>query len=336
MISRKSCFCLLMAFVCTSLLLVVLGYRVVQPCTSTLYGISGRAGAPWVSDSYSDSVTPLPPFSEIPLCEAESEADFRFIYHWNLKDSPSGTEILGDPAPGTADLVSGDAVWTIELTANRGKLNLRATHPRWKSDNPLCKLHARFCITEKPIIELRMPNTRRHPQRHFILACELSADYGPILQRQTIYMQELVVDVADGAADLHAPAIPPSLSTLPRHRVLRGAPSGLPERYCGTPAERRLLRYLHYLAAVEDSGTAAALLPGLRRQAQQLIDTYADPDAAWPDCWGSGADTARAMSRKVLPLLRHMQEHNCYGSAELADFVNGPLFSRIFGPPQKD
>lgn len=336
MISRKSCFCLLMAFVCTSLLLVALGYRVMQPCTSTLYGISRSAAAPWVSDSGSDSATPLPPFAAIPLTEPELNADFHFTYRWNLKDSPSGTEILGASKPTTADLVSGDAVWTIELTARQGKLDIKASLPRWESANPLCKLHARFCITEKPIINLRMPNTRKHPQRHFILACELSADYGPILQRQTIYMQELVVDIADGAADLLAPAIPPSLSRLPRHRVLRGAPSGLPERYCGTAAERDLLRYLHYLATVEDAGTAAALLPGLRRQAQQLIDTYATPDTAWPDCWGSAADTARAISRKVRPLLRHMQEHNCYNSAELADFVNGSHFSRIFGPPQQD
>ena len=117
--------------------------------------------------------------------------------------------------------------------------------------------------------------------------------------------------------------------------MLRGAPTGLPERFCGTPTEKELLRYLFYLAMVEDSGTAAALLPGLKRRGQNLVDSMSDSTLPWPQCWKSGEETARELSRRVRPLLQHMQDNNCYNSAELAEFINGPIFSRIFGPPAR-
>lgn len=317
MVSRKSCFCLLMALVFTTVLLVAVGYRVLQPNTATM-------------------PLPLPHATGTPLTGTEADSDFHFTYQWNLRDCPSGTEILGDPASQTVDKIKGDAIWRMELTARDGKLTLRTELPEWRSGNPLCKIHTRFCITEKQPVWQRMPSTRRHRRRHFLLACELSVDYGFGLSHQTIYMQELVVDLADGAADLQAPAIPPSLARLPRTRILRGAATGLPERFCGSVVERELLRYLHHLALVEDAGTAAALLPGLKRRGEHLTEYFAEANAPWPECWGTGADTARTLARRVRPLLRHMQEHNCYGSAELLEFVNGPVFSRIFGPPTED
>lgn len=276
---------------------------------------------------------PLPHEEGTPLCGSEEKADFHFLYNWNLRDCPTETEILGDLEPEALEQVEGDAVWKIELTAKNGKLSLRATPPELEATSPFCKINARFCVTEKPLVQLRMPDTSIHPQRHFILACELTADYGFGLCRRTYYLQEMVVDLTDGAADLQQVSIPPSLSNLPRHHVLRGAATGLPERFCGTHTEKELLRYLFYFAMIEDSGTAAALLPGIKRRGVQLTEHFADKNKQWPNCWKNGADTARELSRRVRPLLRHMQDNNCYGSAALAEFVNGPIFSRIFGPP---
>lgn len=313
-VSRKSCFCLLISLVVTAVLVVMLGYRLLQQDTA-------------------EFPLPIPHAEGTALSGAEAEADFHFSYRWNLRDCPADTEILGAIEPAVTDLVMGDAIWGINLTAKEGKIIIKADAPVLKSSSPFCKIRARYCITEKPMIQLRMPNTRLHPQRHFILACELTADYGFGFSRQTYYLQEMVVDLIDGAADLQRPTIPASLSKLPRHHILRGAPTGLPERFCGTPTEKELLRYLFYLAMVEDSGTAAALLPGLKRRGQNLVDAMADGSLPWPECWGSGRDTALELSRRVRPLLQHMQENNCYNSAELAEFVNGPIFSRIFGPP---
>lgn len=313
-ISRKSCFCMLISLVVTAVLAVLLGYRLMQ---------RNQVSMP----------LPLPHAGGTALSGVEEKADFHFVYRWNLRDCPTGTEILGATEPSTVEQVAGDAVWNIELTAKDGKLTLKADPPTPESVSPFCKINARFCITEKPIVNLRMPDTQLHPQRRFILACELTADYGFGFSRQTYYLQEMVVDLADGAADLQQVTIPSALSRLPRHHVLRGAPTGLPERFCGTPTEKELLRYLHLFAQAEDSGSAAALLPGLRRRAEQLVNTLAAKDKQWPECWGSGAETARELSRRVRPLLQHMQEHNCYNSADLAEFVNSPTFSRIFGPP---
>lgn len=305
---------MLISLVVTAVLVVMLGYRLLQ---------QNQVSMP----------LPLPHADGTSLSGAEEKADFHFIYRWNLRDCPTGTEILGATEPGAIEQVAGDAIWCIELTAKDGKLTLKADPPVLEAVSPFCKINARFCITEKPTVNLRMPSTRLHPQRHFILACELTADFGFGFSRQTYYMQEMVVDLADGAADLQQVTIPPALSHLPRHHVLRGAATGLPERFCGTTAEKELLRYLHFLALAEDSGSAAALLPGLKRRAEQLLNTHADKDKEWPECWGNAAATARELSRRVRPLLRHMQEHNCYNSADLAEFINSPTFSRIFGPP---
>lgn len=305
---------MLISLVVTIVLAVTLGYRILQ---------QNQVSMP----------LSLPHANGTSLSGAEEKADFHFVYRWNLRDCPTGTEILGAIEPSAIEQVAGDAIWNIELTAKKGKLTLKADPPALKSVSPFCKINARFCITEKPIVNLRMPDTQMHPHRHFILVCELGSDYGFGICRQTYYLQEMVVDLADGAADLQQVTIPPSLSQLPRHHVLRGAATGLPERFCGTPTEKELLRYLHLFAQIEDSGTAAALLPGIKRRADQLINTLTIHDKPWPDCWGSGAETARELSRRVLPLLRHMQEYNCYNSSTLAEFVNSPTFSRIFGPP---
>ncbi len=313
-VSRKSCFCMLVSLVVTAVLAVMLGYRLLQRDTA-------------------EFPLPIPHAEGTALTGTEAAADFHFTYRWNLRDCPTGTEILGALDPTVADLIDGEALWSIALTAKNGKLTIKTDAPVLKSTSPFCKIRARYCITEKPVIQLRMPNTALHPQRRFILACELTADYGFGFSRRTYYLQEMAVDLADGAADLQQVTIPPSLGKLPRHHVLRGAPTGLPERFCGTPTEKELLRYLFYLAMAEDSGSAAALLPGLKRRGQNLVDTMADSSLPWPECWGSGAETARQLSRRVRPLLHHMQEHNCYNSADLAEFVNSPTFSRIFGPP---
>lgn len=313
-VSRKSCFCMLISLVVTAVLVVMLGYRLLQRDTA-------------------EFPLPIPHTEGTALTGTEASADFHFTYRWNLRDCPTDTEILGFLAPTVADLIDGEALWSIELVAKNGRLSIKPDAPVLKSTSPFCKIRARYCITEKPVIQLRMPSTVLHPQRHFILACELTADYGFGFSRQTYYLQEMVVDLADGTADLQQVTIPPSLGKLPRHHVLRGAPTGLPERFCGTASEKELRRYLFYLAMVEDSGTAAALLPGLKRRGQNLIDTMADSSLPWPQCWKSGEETARELSRRVRPLLQHMQDNNCYNLAELAEFINGPIFSRIFGPP---
>ncbi len=316
MFSRKSCLCLLLAFLTTATLVAAVVCH--------------------LSRSHSTaSQVPPPHTSGTRLHDTEAHADFQFEYHWNLRDCPSGTVILGDLEPQTTSELKGDTIWTIALTARDGTLTIKSDIPQPESANPLCKLHARFYIAEKPTITVRMPSTRRHPLRRFTLFCSLEADYGFGIKRRTAYLQELAVDLPDGAADLQPPTIPASLKDQPRTYILRGAPSGLPERFCGTAAERELLRYLFELAKVENTATADAQLPYLRQRGQQLIDTFADASAPWPACWGSGASTAHSLARKVLPLLAHMQEHNCYDSAEWADFINGPIFCRIFGDAEE-
>ena len=128
-ISRKTCFCLLISFVFTVLLVVTIGYRILQ---------SDRVSMP----------LPLPHAEGTMLKGTEAEADFRFTYRWNLRDCPTDTEILGDLEPPATQQVEGEAIWCIELIAENGKLTLKADPPALQSMSPLCKINARFCITE--------------------------------------------------------------------------------------------------------------------------------------------------------------------------------------------
>ena len=95
---------MLISLAITAILATGLGYRLLQP---------NRVSMP----------LPLPHAKGTPLSGQEENADFHFLYHWNLRDCPTDTEILGDLEPEAIKQVTGDAVWEIELTAKNGKLS---------------------------------------------------------------------------------------------------------------------------------------------------------------------------------------------------------------------
>lgn len=62
----------------------------------------------------------------------------------------------------------------------------------------------------------------------------------------------------------------------------------------------------------------------------------ADAQAPWPQNWGDDREAAEEVHRAVIPTLLYLQEKDCHNSADLADFINGEAFGRIFGESFRD
>ena len=185
----------------------------------------------------------------------------------------------------------------------------------------------------------RQPSGKRHCIRHILLSCEQTSPQG-----NTVYLQLLEVDATLGSADLiPCGATPPRYAALlPTTDYRSSAPTGLPEKYNGSPLRRDMLRLLYAMAAVDSPTMAAKGTPEIAAFAWQLAARAPMPNTPWPDCWGDAAQDARTIARHLTPTLLYFHENDCFGCQELADFINSPNFARIFGenftehPPMPD
>ena len=269
--------------------------------------------------------------SAVALPDKEKGCNMRLTHRLNIKTPAGKALLLGAAAPSAFDMLQGAPEWKVQLEAKEGTLYIRTQAPQLSPANALHLAESRFFVRESGRTLLRMPDTTTHMQHHFILACELTITPPyPGEKCHSILMQELVVDLQDCSADLIVPQIPPSLAHLPATQLSSATPTGLPERICGSVAEQELQRYLFRLATVCDKATAEQQVPILLSVGNELIKLHCGNDA-WPRCWGKAADTAQECARRSLPLLQHMQENDCYGSQQLAEFINGPTFDLIFG-----
>lgn len=269
--------------------------------------------------------------SAVSLPDKEKGCNMRLTHRQNLKAPAGKALLLGDSAASAFELLQGEPEWAVEIEARDGKLSIRTQAPQLLPADDWHHAESRFFVRESGRTLLRMPDTSTHMQHHFILACELTITPPyPGKPCHSILMQELVVDLHDSAADLIVPMVPPSLAHLPATQLRSASPTGLPERFCGSVAEQELQRYLFRLAVICDKATAEQQVPILLRKGNELIKLHCGNEA-WPACWGKAADTAQECAQRCLPLLQHMQEHDCYGSPQLAEFINGPTFELIFG-----
>lgn len=263
----------------------------------------------------------------------ESRADMEEEYRWSFKRSPSHTVFLHQNAQDAFSLLQGEPVWVLRFKARNGTAVVEGNLPQMQLDGVLGQVQAHFLVYPSGFATLRLPNGRQQFQRMFTLMCELTVT--PCLWGEpahSIAVQQVMVDFYDDAMDLVEPEQARILAGgMRRVDVVSAVPSGLPERFCGNTCERELTRYLYSVASIYNQGTAALALPALQRQGRELVDTFADAEKPWPDCWGDAADTARLNAQKIIPLLQTFKEQNAYGSKELEEFLNGPVFQRIFG-----
>lgn len=279
----------------------------------------------WEEGSHTDytAAKPVP----LPLQTADAMA---LNYRWQLGENPPHTLLLGDAD--AVDMLEPLEPWEVSLTFGDGSCKLRSSAPHPAAKDKLSKTDSRFYVAYTGQSLLRMPNGGTHIQYHFALAAEISITPSWWQQeKKLILLQELIVDPTDKAADLVTPRVPASMAHLPVQQVVSGKAAALPARFCGTAAEQALERYLFRMATLRSAEAVADQLPMLQSKAEELAELYTDPELPWPDCWGRAADKAQENARRVIPILQQLQEEDCYGSQELADFINSPLFARIFG-----
>lgn len=263
-----------------------------------------------------------------------TEDSFDLHYPWNLRENAAHTLLVGDAE--LLSLLEGNTVWKLDFRFENDRLTLHSAAPELHPHRDATdRLHTRFSCFFSRTSHLRMPNGRVHPQYHLCLMAELTLT--PCFwqkPRRLFLLQEMQVDITDRAADIihtEVPRFPGVPANIPVQQVITAMQAPLPTRFCGSYAEQGLERHLLRLAQIADRDSLAQQLPFLRKEAEELTAVYADPTKPWPDCWGDAAEKAEQNARRVIPVLLRLQEAECYESDELADFINSPLFSRLYG-----
>ena len=273
------------------------------------------------------AAAPAAHFSLGELTPAES-APFTAHFTWPLTEPLNHMRVLGPGELTEAALPAALYSPQISLRATHNQLQLTIEHPQERSDAPE---HTRPTYQAELLrtFERRQPNGRRHTIRHILLSCHKPATAPG--DSPTIFLQQLELDVTMGSIDLIPCTTPAPDKDLPARDYHSIAPTGLPEKINGAPLRRDMLRLLYAIAAIDTPQLAQYAARELSAFAWQLAAATPAAHEPWPRCWGDAADDAAEISRRLIPTLIYLQENNCFESAELADFINSPLFSRIFG-----
>lgn len=250
------------------------------------------------------------------LLPAEAPAsDLRLPFLWKLSS----------PLPYACVLGAGDTPLH-ELTSAEIPVEL---HVR---DN---ELYAVFGAAAEPAacqarqvraFERRQPGGERHTLRHILLIATVTTD-----QEEVHFLQQLELDLTAGTADPVPCDIPQEYAALSARRFQSLAPSDLPEKCSGSPIQRDMKRLVYAIAAIDSPAHAQAAAGELLSFAGILARKAPDPGSAWPHNWEDYADDARSAAAMLTPTLVYLQENNCFESADLAAFINSPIFGLIFG-----
>lgn len=278
-----------------------------------------------------------------PLSAAESARAFEVSFTWSLSRPMNYMRLLGEAAPqDMADIElrlfvqSGRLMAGMSHSAHRPSLLRGARSPLRQelsapSGQPFCS--ASLVRT----FERRQPNGARHAIRHILLLCcpqgrePLSRACSNPAEPVSLFLQQLEVDLEAGTVDPIPCSTPAPFAALPSRDYFSPEPSGLPEKINGAPLRRDLLRLLYAMAAIDSPPLAKQAATELVAFCWQLVGKLPLPSSRWPLCWGESADDARDIARSLTPTLVYLQENNCFDSAELAAFINSPLFARLFG-----
>lgn len=288
------------------------------------------------------------PLSSATRCElgecSELTAPFEVHFSWTLAQPMNHLRVLGAAPEKDMASISPEAV-QVHLTtreSNVGKQLVAEFEPErtaLQGGQPSAYSPDRLVATRqgaKPLyhaellgqVERRQPNGKRHTIRYILLSCELQDARGSV-----VYLQRLEVDAGLGSVDAVPCGATPHryAALLPVRDYRSSAPTGLPEKYNGSPLRQDMLRLLYAMAAIDSPHMAATGTPEIAAFAWQLAARAPLPHSPWPDCWGDAAEDARSIARILTPTLVYFHENDCFDCQQLADFINSPLFARIFG-----
>lgn len=263
--------------------------------------------------------------------EIDQRSSWSCDYTWDLAKSPDNTLLLGDQEI-LSQIIPME--WKLRIDVKDNQLSVSYDTPEARAESPFCQTKTIYHVAWDPFpISRTTPNGSIHGEHRLHLMCEIiitpSFWGNPI---HSVFVQELSIDVTDGTADLVRPSISPVLEQqLGSVLITDGIEPDLPRRYCGSPAEQGLLKLLYQFSDIDQEHIAEKATPILKKQAEKLVNDHAQADLPWPECWGDAADMAKQVSRRATTTLIRLQQQECYKNQELADFINSPLFARVFG-----
>lgn len=273
----------------------------------------------------------------LPSDQAEAAGKLAVSYRWDLADSPG---ITLSSSPDGVNLFRDclrRAEWCIGFVVSDGKLLINAETPLLHAVDRSCLVQTQSRLALRSRYRVRMPDGTFHNK--YVIELAIAARLTPSFWGKTLNSslhQLLLVDPVAGTFDPMDPSaylfVPSEGAELTR---APGAPE-LPARYSGSFRRQQMLRLLDLLASITDARTADAAAPVLQSRAEQLVQLCADAQAPWPQNWGDDREAAEEVHRAVIPTLLYLQEKDCHNSADLADFINGEAFGRIFGESFRD
>lgn len=264
---------------------------------------------------------------EVQLPEHLADSDFSFTHTIKLHEPHRGTWFDGGLQSVHPQIQP--AEWNIRVYCENGKLKVAAEPPEIRSD--MAQMQVSWFAGIGDVSHVRRPNGRTHAEYLLHIGCSMKRT-GCFWQEpeREMFIQFITVDVDDKAADFGTALLTstndPFFSRF--KQCTEGPAPELPARYCDSPMDNALMRILHMLAACTED-THEILTPRIITGATQL-SRFAS-EAAWPDCWGAASETASRISYRVGPTLLYLAENECFGNQQLIDFINGPVFAKVFG-----
>lgn len=264
------------------------------------------------------------------LPQEAQRADFDLSFPYNLGAPSPYTQLLKTKSYDPYTRIPGEAPSRVHIYTRRGMLFAVVTLP--KEEELTEHLRVRPSVQQVKVRYRRHPDGLWHPLRLIQLSYEFFYKHNP--EPVAVIRQMLELDLMMRTVDY----IPQSESDIPQKYAGMSATmyqtpwrGELPIKIDAAPVPASMLRIVYAIAAVEDRQQADATARALRDFAEQLVHFEPLPNAPWPRNWGDYAEDARYAARLLTPTLVYLQQHECFHSAALASFINGPLFEIIFG-----
>ncbi len=262
------------------------------------------------------------------LSKYDTPQGINLHYTWNLTRHPNGTLLMGDTQPDAFRMLQ-HATWNIDIRTQNGKMEASYNTPVLHAQDSTHRVKTEYrAYFTRPTLRYT-PNGNIAAEHRLHLCCQVTITpcfWGKPICTSATQILRIIPNM--GAVDLE------SAYYAADQVVTENTEADLPALCYGTEREKALQYLLYELADLIYSHNTAGLHEYIEK-ATEYVEKLTTADAAWPHCWEEGAAEAKRAAQLIEPTLTYLQEVNCLESQELADFVNGPVFARIFGTELK-
>lgn len=294
-------------------------------------GVAGMvclAYRPSFCDNVARTAPYMPQTAECVLSKHDDAQGMSFKLSWDFSNHPKGVLLQGAD---DAFALLQDARWDIEVRTEQGKMKVSYNTPVLQAEDSTCYVSTEYCAYFLPPTLHYLPNGNIAATHILHLRCDVTIT--PSWWQEPIHSEAtlaLAINPTLGSVDIETEP------RVYRHKdetyrlIAEGATPDLPNRYCGTEREQALQHLLYEFADAALHADEEALA-AYYIKAEAAVARLCAADKEWPHCWEEAAAEAERGAQLVELTLTRIQEYNSFALPELADFINGPIFSRIFG-----